>query len=90
MRKGMPRTHHLHLLEYSVDEAREGWDRTRLFRDYLCVHPDDAREYEELKRDLARRFPRDRPAYEEHKTEFVRATLEKASTWRRAVTENTL
>ena len=53
LRKGIPRTHHLHLFDYNVDEARENWNRTMLFRDYLGVHPDDARVYEELKRDLA-------------------------------------
>jgi GrpB-like predicted nucleotidyltransferase (UPF0157 family) len=47
------------------------WDEPR-FRDYLITHPGTAREYEALKEELARRFPNDREAYTERKTEFVR------------------
>jgi GrpB-like predicted nucleotidyltransferase (UPF0157 family) len=40
-------------------------------RDYLRAHPDIAREYGELKTELARRFPDDIDAYIDGKTEFI-------------------
>ena len=65
------RTHHLHLVPASsqrfVDELA--------FRDYLRAHDDRARAYERLKVGLARAHPRDREAYTEGKSDFVRATL---------------
>jgi len=42
-----------------------------LFRDYLRGHPEAAREYEDLKRALARLHPNDREAYTEGKTEWI-------------------
>jgi putative glutamine amidotransferase len=41
------------------------------FRDWLRAHPDDARAYEALKRDLAARHPNDIASYVEGKSEFV-------------------
>jgi putative glutamine amidotransferase len=41
------------------------------FRDWLRTHPDDARAYEALKRDLAARHPNDIASYVEGKSEFV-------------------
>ncbi len=73
-RKGAPRTHHLHV----VEPASEFWTRHLLFRDYVRAHPETAREYERLKRDLAARYGRDRDGYSDAKTEFVRAVEEKA------------
>ena len=46
------------------------WDELH-FRDYLISHPHMAKEYEELKHDLAARFPNDREAYTYAKTPFV-------------------
>jgi GrpB-like predicted nucleotidyltransferase (UPF0157 family) len=40
-------------------------------RDYLRAHPDTARRYGELKKELARRFPDDAASYVDGKTEFV-------------------
>lgn len=76
--KGMPpygkkRTHHIHVVE--IDG--EFWQR-RLFRDYLRIHPQEARRYEKLKRDLAARFRDDREAYTEGKSDFVREIMQKA------------
>jgi GrpB-like predicted nucleotidyltransferase (UPF0157 family) len=45
------------------------------FRDYLRGHPDAAREYAALKRELAVRHRRDRLAYTDGKTDFVMTTL---------------
>lgn len=41
------------------------------FRDYLNSHPECAREYEELKLQLWKRFPNDRDGYTDAKTELV-------------------
>lgn len=68
-RKGSPRTHHLHMVEVGSDF----WERHLLFRNYLRTHPEAARAYEELKRDLAVRHGADREAYTEGKTPFIRA-----------------
>jgi GrpB-like predicted nucleotidyltransferase (UPF0157 family) len=68
------RTHHVHMVER---EFTQHWDRL-LFRDYLIEHPDIARDYEELKRSLSSRFPSDRVAYTEGKTEFIVKVTEAA------------
>jgi GrpB-like predicted nucleotidyltransferase (UPF0157 family) len=60
------RSHHIHMIEAHFVH----WDRL-LFRDYLVMHPDVAREYAKVKVDLAARHGRDRIAYTEAKTEFI-------------------
>ncbi len=67
------RTHHLHLVEAGTEFHREHV----LFRDYLIRDGDVAAEYLALKESLAVRFPADREAYTEGKTEFIRAVLER-------------
>ena len=79
----MPRPHHLDILDGNDSTARNQWERQVLFRDYLRIHVGDAREYETLKRELATRFTQHRRSYEEQKTEFILATLEKARAWSR-------
>jgi GrpB-like predicted nucleotidyltransferase (UPF0157 family) len=68
--KGMPpvgqrRTHHVHV------RVPEDGERELAFRDLLCADSVLAREYENLKKDLAERHPTDRDAYTNGKTEFV-------------------
>lgn len=46
------------------------WDEIR-FRDYLIMHKDIAKEYEALKLKLARKYPNDREAYTDSKTEWI-------------------
>ena len=70
-----PRTHHVHV----APADHRLWEGI-IFRDYLAAHPDTAREYAALKRDLAVRFRTDREAYTEAKTDFIRAVLERAKT----------
>jgi GrpB-like predicted nucleotidyltransferase (UPF0157 family) len=67
------RTHHLHFVEPDF----EHWERL-LFRDYLIAHPAVAAEYGALKTRLAAEHPRDRIAYTEGKTEFVRRVTAEA------------
>lgn len=64
------RTHHIHVVEAHFD-IWKGLD----FRDMLRADAGLAGEYEILKRDLARRFADDRPAYTEAKSAFILAAL---------------
>jgi GrpB-like predicted nucleotidyltransferase (UPF0157 family) len=61
------RTHHVHMVE---KQFVDHWERL-LFRDYLVQHPDVAREYDVLKRQLAAAHPKDRIAYTRGKGEFI-------------------
>ena len=65
-RKGTPRTHHVHV--FAADHPEVG--RHLRFRDYLCVHSDEARAYEAMKRVLAVRFGSDTYSYSRAKDEF--------------------
>jgi putative glutamine amidotransferase len=57
------------------------WERRHLaFRDWLRDHPEDARAYEALKRELAARHPRDIMSYGIGKTPFIRSLEVKALT----------
>jgi GrpB-like predicted nucleotidyltransferase (UPF0157 family) len=76
--KGMPpygarRTHHVHLTEPNG----EIWGRLA-FRDYLRTHPEDARRYERLKRELVVAYRDDREAYTDAKAAFVAEIMAKA------------
>ena len=66
-----PHTHHVHVVEAGGSEER----RTLAFRDYLRDHPNHARQYEQLKIDLAAQFmPKNdesREAYARAKTDFI-------------------
>jgi GrpB-like predicted nucleotidyltransferase (UPF0157 family) len=73
-RKGVPWTHHVHVMEPS----NPGWRRRLLFRDHLRAHPDSADAYATLKRDLATAFKDDIAAYRTAKDEFVAQTMAKA------------
>lgn len=77
-RKGTPRTHHIHALELDGEE----WVNHILFRDYLRAHPDQARRYETLKRNLASRYAHDRETYTDSKAPFIKDILDKARVWR--------
>lgn len=73
-RRGNASTHHLSLAEPGSRHAGQ----TLAFRDALLRSPERASRYPSLKRDLARRFPRDRDAYIRGKSEFIRAALVEA------------
>ena len=63
----------LHVVERDAEEAT----RMVVFRDYLRSHPDEARRYEDLKKDLAERSS-DGDAYAEAKSSYVREVLRRA------------
>lgn len=67
--KGVPHTHHVHIVEYGSEE----YIRPIAFRDYLRAHAEVARQYEALKRTLAARFRHDRQGYNSAKTDFIRS-----------------
>lgn len=71
---GTVRTHHLHMAE----PGGEFWTDELLFRDYLRVHPDEARRYEQLKRDMARQHRFERTEYTASKSEYILSVLDKA------------
>ena len=71
-----PQTPPHHLYVCAEDSAELG--RHLAFRDYLRAHPGDAKQYGELKRELAARHTGDIDAYVQGKTAFVEAVLAKA------------
>lgn len=74
--KGTPLVHTYHI---SIEvPGTPIWLEHILFRDYLRRHPDKARRYQELKRELASRCVSDMDAYVRGKTAFVLSCLEKA------------
>jgi GrpB-like predicted nucleotidyltransferase (UPF0157 family) len=72
--RGSPRSHQVHLVSWSSAL----WRDHLAFRDYLRSHAEVARQYEELKRQLAITFADDRRAYSEAKGPFIRAILRDA------------
>jgi GrpB-like predicted nucleotidyltransferase (UPF0157 family) len=73
-RKGVPRSHHVHLVEHGSDV----WGRTLGFRDALRARPELVEQYANLKRELAARFGSDREGYTEAKSPFVKGVLAEA------------
>ncbi|MDD5567361.1 MAG: GrpB family protein [Patescibacteria group bacterium] len=67
------RTHHIHM----VESDSELWDRL-YFRDYLRQFPEEARRYDELKRDLSNKYSRDRVKYTVAKSDYIQTVTEKA------------
>ena len=73
-RKGVPRTHHLHMLLADSDELQNHL----LFRDYLRRNKATAEEYDRLKKELAQKYELDRDAYLDGKAGFVERILKLA------------
>lgn len=71
---GEVKTHHLHVVEWNSDY----WITHLLFQEYLCRHPEAAYAYEQLKRDLEKKYPDDRDSYTRDKTDFIHAITEMA------------
>ncbi|MEO5953785.1 MAG: GrpB family protein [Chloroflexia bacterium] len=75
--KKSPRSYHVH----AYSPVNPELNTHILFRDYLRSHPEAAREYEQLKRELAERHT-DGIAYTDGKTEFIKRTVGEAGEWR--------
>lgn len=63
----LTKTHVYHVVEY----GGEWWKAHISFRDYLNDHPDAAKAYESLKRELARKYPDNERQYSDAKKSFV-------------------
>lgn len=68
------RTHFIHVME--IDGNR--YIESILFRDYLISNPIVSKDYEILKKELARLYPNERVKYTSSKNEFIAKILLKA------------
>ena len=66
---------HVHMLPEGHPDA---WKHL-VFRDHLRSHPDAAREYERLKRELASKYRDHRRIYTESKADFISAIIDAAT-----------
>lgn len=67
------RSCHIHFYE----KGSETLQNDLHFRDYLVNHPETAKKYDELKQNLADKYPNDRKKYTEGKKGFIEAVLAK-------------
>ncbi|MFG6117146.1 GrpB family protein [Halobacillus sp. MO56] len=74
---GDDRTHHVHVFQ----EGSPDIERHLAFRDYLRVHPEEAKAYGQLKTELARKFPNDIEAYMDGKDPFIKDRERRALVW---------
>jgi len=72
--KGTPHTHYLHV----VAKESQYWNAWLLFRDYLAGNSNAAKEYSNLKQDLAKKYESDRDAYTKAKSKFITGIVERA------------
>jgi GrpB-like predicted nucleotidyltransferase (UPF0157 family) len=72
-----PRTFHLHVCAGGSEHEL----RHVALRDYLRAHPEEARRYGDLKRELVARHPGDRLAYIAGKADHVAALERRALDW---------
>lgn len=71
------RSHHLHIYQTGNPHIL----RHLVFRDYLRTHPTPARNYAQLKEQLARQFPEDMDQYIAGKNDFVKEHEKIALEW---------
>ncbi|MDO5575970.1 MAG: GrpB family protein [Fibrobacter sp.] len=57
---------------YHVHVRYDGDHDELFFRDYLCTHPETAKEYVKLKLELKEKFEHNRDAYTDAKTDFIK------------------
>lgn len=77
------KTHHIHVVKHDSTN----WDNYLNFRDYLNAYYDKAKQYDELKQELAVKFSDDRKAYTEGKKELIDKLLREAYEWRNNLTD---
>ncbi|NFN87156.1 GrpB family protein [Clostridium sporogenes] len=71
------RTHHVHIFQTGSPQIQ----RHINFRDYMIEHKEEAKEYEELKKELALKFRYDIDSYCIGKDSFIKKIDEKAKIW---------
>ncbi|SFA71459.1 MULTISPECIES: GrpB family protein [unclassified Bacillus (in: firmicutes)] len=74
---GDARSHHVHVFEVGSPNIV----RHIAFRDYLREHPENAKQYGDLKSSLAAAFPNDMESYINGKNDFVKKTERDAVKW---------
>ncbi len=60
------------------EHQSKGWEEMLSFRDYLLAHPETAKEYEYVKKHMAKRFPNNEVAYSIGKEGFMQVILLRA------------
>ncbi len=65
------KTHHLSL----VVKGSAGWHDPIAFRDYLRIHEEARRAYQNLKENLAEKYPNDRASYNKAKDEMIKVIM---------------
>ena len=71
-------THYIHVVIW----GQASWNNYINMRDYLNAHEDKAMEYSKLKEYLAEKFPEDRIAYTNGKSDFIEDILRSANNWK--------
>jgi GrpB-like predicted nucleotidyltransferase (UPF0157 family) len=71
-------THHHHIFQKGHMEIA----RHLSFRDYMIAHPEEAKEYALLKKELANRNPLAIDSYQSGKDQFIHNIDQKAKAWR--------
>ncbi|KZE69533.1 hypothetical protein AWM68_02465 [Fictibacillus phosphorivorans] len=72
------RSHHIHIFQL----GNKNINAHLSFKDYLINHPEDAKNYGDLKKILAKQFPDDTHKYQEVKEKFVDELIKKAVDWK--------
>lgn len=68
---------HLHVYE----DTHPAVQKYLMFRDYMTNHPQEAKEYEALKSDLAERYSNSRTLYTQNKSNYIETIYQKAAEW---------
>ena len=71
------RTHQVHIFQTGDPQIA----RHLNFRDYMRAHPVEAKQYEQLKIELARRFRYDIDGYTDGKDDFIHEMDQRAAEW---------
>jgi len=71
------RSHHLHIYQL----GNKNIELHLFFKEYLNNHQEDAKNYGNLKKVLAKQFPNDTHKYQEAKEKFVNDLMKKAINW---------
>ena len=72
------RIHHIHSFKAGSPQV----ERHLAFRDYMISHPEAAREYSNLKRQLAAKYSQNIDKYMDGKDGFIKLMDRKAAQWR--------
>ncbi|MDP3641368.1 MAG: GrpB family protein, partial [Alphaproteobacteria bacterium] len=70
---------HCHFHVHVYEATHPSVEKYLLFRNYMINHPNDAKDYESLKTDLATKYPNNRTLYTQSKGEYIDKILEKAA-----------